>query len=43
MKEEAGGDEMSGGGGYNGKKSSYNWKSKDKCMAIYRIDGKYEF
>ena len=41
MKEEAGGDEMSGaGGGYNGKKSSYNWKSKDKCMAIYRIDGK---
>ena len=34
MKEEA------ADGAAGGKKSSYNWKSKDKCMAIYRIDGK---
>ena len=39
MKEEAGND-ANGVGGGSGKKSMYNWKSKDKCMAIYRIDGK---
>ena len=36
-KMGAGGGSASGG---SNKKSSINWKSHDKCMAIYRIDGK---